>query len=607
MRKLVIMLTALMVACVFCGTSFAANEVQMTLTSPVIYKVGCEKAGSTTYVFDQSAQIAAGDWWYMDLPENITLCKSYDFVVAGQTGPGAAGSPEVCIFNTTYTSTRFNNGQFVTTAVAATTDGPMKPIAGSGVVGYVVAGNMAFLVKGTSGQRRVTIYALGQRDTNGGAAPTLTNDASSKMQLKIFDGLSHSLTTTVDANDTVILVDADSDGVYGELNGASADDVIGGDATVNATAGFPYVENTLCINATALAGQYVYTSYASKGDKFTFTGDSQIAHTGTASSIALAACKGETTDAISMTTLQGATCSFEYDHLTPTNGNFCTATFHNKLLIEATSGAFGDIDDKYYVELEITSPNDGVYFGGAPAVMAYKSTEDECDWTGAVGTAMGATWWYYEGATRTTTFTGTDNDCAVGSGQQVDYITQTNTMDLDDYDTIWVNMPAFYYTSAAIAAGEVVTVEVTLNRYPCGVIFTDTLDLGSFVTSCTNATTTTLYYPWLPGTAATGWWGGFVITNIGGTAGTATLTYSDSTGAQATYTTASVAAGAQWVNTAVTAADLTDVSGFDMSLNHSVTAVCAFNARGFAFTGNGGEGTGYLANGTNGAAVVNMW
>lgn len=605
MKKLFIMLTALLAVGVFCTTSFAVNEVQMTLTSPVIYKAGCEKAGSTTYIWDESSVIAAGDWWYMDLPEGITLCKNYDYVIAGM---GAAYLPTVYLGNTTYTSARFNSAALITQVDGGWAYGPAGAVPGSAPLGSsVIDGNLAFLVKGVSGQRRVTIYVISEDEgALVGAVPTLTVDNDTQYQVKIFDGKSwsNSGAFALGNQDTCILTDADSDGEYGELNGTSDDDVIGGNVAVDAIADEPYVENTLCINATSLAGQYVYTSYASKSDKFTFTGDSQIAHTGTAATIALANCKGDATDSIAIEGGQNGVCWFEYDDLLAANGDYCTTGFENRVLIEATSGAFGDIDDKYFVELEITSPNDGVYFGGAPAIVGYKSTEDECQ---AAGTAIvpAPTWWYYEGSTRTTTFTGTDNDCAVGSGQQVDYVLQTNTMDLDDYDTIWIDLPQFYYTNTAVAAGEVVTVEVTLNRYPCGTIFSDTVDLGSFVTTCANAQQTTLYFPWLPGTAATGWWGGFVLTNIGATAGTAALTYSDASGAQATFTTATVAAGAQWVNTAVTAADLTDVSGFDMSMNHSVTAVCAFAARGFAFTGNGTEGTGYLANGTSNG--VNMW
>jgi hypothetical protein len=530
----------------------------------------------------------------MDLPENVTLCKNYNFVIIGKNAGGAYDNPNLYIDfadATWSTGVGFNNAEIAGFNVDDSS-GPVNVtrVTNADINGATVAGgNMAFLVKGTSGQRRITIYALGEA-----AGATITVETDFKLNIKLFDGLAHSDIDTLAINETGIALDLDGDGVYGNLEAdgddIDEDEVIGGDVTTNVTADEPYVENTLCVNAVSMSGQYLYTSYASKGDKFTFTGDSQIAHTGTAATIALASCKGETTDTIEIGGGQNAACVFEYDDA----GDYCDTSFENRLLIEASSGAFGDIGDKFFVELEITSPNDGVYFGGLPVIRAYKSTEDPCD---DPGTLRGSTWSVWEGSTRITSFAA-DTDCAVGADGRATKMAETDTFTLTDYDTIWIDLAEFTYTSAAVAAGEVVTLDVTLSRYPCGEIFNDTLDIGSFVTTCAGSGATTLYFPWLPGTAATGWWGGFVITNIGNTDGVATLTYSDSTGAQATLVTSTVVAGAQWVNTAVTADDLTDVSGFDMSLNHSVTAACGFAARGFAFTGNGTEGTGYLANGT---------
>jgi hypothetical protein len=399
-------------------------------------------------------------------------------------------------------------------------------------------------------------------------------------------------------------VDSDGDGTYGETG--TTDEVIGGDNSAEGAA-TPYEENTLCVDASSMSGQYLYTSYASKSDKFTFTGDAQIAHTASAATIALASCKGDTTDNIGITGGQTSTCAFDYD--SGTDIDYCgTSAFKNKVLINASSGAFGDIDETYYVTAEITSPSDGVYFGGYPSLTVYKSSEDECaDYVPTVGTTLVAgnstNWTLYEGSSTTTTIG--DSDCAVGDGYRVDKVVQkASFMDLDDYDTIWVNFDDFVYTNTAVAAGEEVIIKVTLNKNPCGEIFSDSVTIGTFVTSCASSSSTTLYFPWLPGTDATGWWGGFVLTNVGSTDGTAALTYNDADGGTATYTTPTISAGAQWTNSAVTASDLTDVDGFDMAKNHSVTAECAFSARGFAFTGNGKEGTGYLANGDDGS---NKW
>jgi hypothetical protein len=595
MKKLFITLMAVMAVALFAAPSFAGpNEVQMTLTSPTIYKAGCEKIGSTTYSFSGSSQIAAGDWWYMDLPENITLCKNYNFVIAGvETGTTANRNVYInSAVTSPYTKVGFNAADIG--ASAAVGAGPLT-LGGTTPV-LTKSGNMAFLVVGTSGSRRVAIYAL----TPPSVSSTLSVGADGNMNIKIFDGKAWNLTATT-ADNTRILLDVDGDGVYGEANylggSSTTDEVIGGDETTAATSGEPYVENTLCANAEQLSGQYVYTSYASKSDKFTFSGDSQIAHTAATGAISLTSCKGETQFDIEMDSSQSASaCWFEYEVAVGSNGNFCSTdwpTAGQRFLIEASSGAFGDIGDKYSVDAEITSPSDGVYFAGTPTVTLYKSSEDECT---ATGTASGAAFTAYESGASTAATGYAPTNCTVNTGYRVVKVvgTSASVFELDNYDTVFVDFAKFAFGNTMVAAGEEVTVQVTLNRYPCGTIFTGTRTIGTFVTSCTSASSTTLRFPWLPGTAATGWWGGYVITNFGTTAGTAVLTYRDSDGATATYTTPSVAAGAQFTSTAVTAADLTDVDGYDASKNFSINAACAFTARGFAFTGNGTEGTGYV-------------
>ncbi len=599
MKKLLIMITALMAVAVFATSSFAVNKVQMTLTSPTIYKAGCEKIGSTTYSFDGASVITAGDWWYMDLPENVTLCKSYNFVVVGMND--GAVNPNVYI-NTAvvdpYTKVGFNNADL--SSMAAGSIGPLTT-GGTTATYALTGGNMAFLVKGTTGSRRVSIYAL----TNSGQTPTMTAHADGTIQLKIFDGKAWSKTDTLAPNQTRILLDLDADGVYGEVNylgGTSVlDEVIGGDNTTAVTAGEPYVENTLCSSNALMSGQYLYTSYASKSDKFTFSGDSQIAHTAASGAISLKACKGAESFDIALESGQSAAaCWFAYDNIAvAANGDYCAtgwAALGQRFLIEATAG-FGDIDDKYSVTAQITSPTDGVYFSAAPAVTLIKSTEDECTVAGA---ASGALFTAYQGSTLATGYAPTT--CTVNTGYRVDKVVQTDAsvFKTDDgatsYDTIFVDFAAFSYGSTLVAAGEEVTVQLSLDRYPCGTIFTGSRTIGTFVTSCSSASTSTLRYPWLPGTAAAGWWGGFVITNFGTNSGVAVLTYRDSSGNTATYTTPAVAANALWVNSAVTAADLTNTiaaSPYDPALNYSVSAACAFTAKGFAFTGNGTEGVGY--------------
>ncbi len=609
MKKLFIMITALMAVAIFATSSFASNEVQMTLTSPTIYKAGCEKIGSTTYSFDAGSVISSGDWWYMDLPQNVTLCKSYNFVVAGMN---ATAYPTVQINAglNPYQNVAFDKNS----SIGSLTSGSTGPFSTSGEDGICTAdGNIAFLVKGVKGTRRVTIYALTDTTT----ATTLTAGSKSTMQLKLFDGKSWSKTNDTATNTTRILlnrVQVTGDTIYGQVGTTAGtnDEVIGGNASIDAVAGAPYVENTLCSNNEEMETQYLQTSYASKSDKFTFSGDSQIAHVASENAITLKACneKGAIAYDILLNNTQSAhACWFAYDNVAVTanaNGNYCETSatvwgaLGQRFLIEALNG-FGDIDDKYSVSAQITSPSDGVYFSDAPTVKLFKSTDDDCVDDGITPTPTPVFTAYLGGTTLAAAYAPTT--CTIDATKRVTKVAQTaaTVFKVDNgavsYDTIMIDMPAFAFGSTLVEAGEAVTVSVSLDRYPCGTIFTGTRTIGTFVTICgAVAGQTTLRYPWLPGTAAAGWWGGYAITNFGTTAGTAILTYRDSNGNTATYTTPSIAANAQWVNSAVTSADLANTvvaSPYDPTLNFSVSAACAFTAKGFAFTGNGTEGVGY--------------
>lgn len=103
------------------GAAFAANQVQVTLTSPTIVKSGCEKAGAITFAFDNQSRIKAGDWWYLDLPLNVTLCKSYDYVIGATTSAAGTGASQ----NTVNNIMTFAAGAGIPSPVTETFTGPI--------------------------------------------------------------------------------------------------------------------------------------------------------------------------------------------------------------------------------------------------------------------------------------------------------------------------------------------------------------------------------------------------------------------------------------------------------------------------------------------------
>lgn len=653
------------------GAAFAANQVQVTLTSPTIVKSGCEKAGAVTFAFDQNSNIKAGDWWYMDLPLNVTLCKSYDYVIGGgaftgagvtlntvtgiisgaadalvlpvvidQTGPIGATSPTVPPLAAATSVATLSpwisdaGADGIVTAVTEIVDGKWTDADADGVVDLgeigapywadantdgiinvaelvapyallldvnadatidsgdtLTGGSMAFRVVGTAGSRRITIYPLG---TTTGDYFTVLPDV--KFNIKIMDGKAYNV---AGATTSMIMTDTDVEAVttnkiYGEMISATNHEVISASSTIPATE--PAVQNTLCIDASTYGGELVFVSFASKYDKFTFTGDSQIAHIGASMSINLVNCKGATSGQI----LIGGqnSCTFKYE----TAAGYCPTFGGNRLAIQSNSASFGDLGDSYSITAE--SMTDGVYFGSnALTLKGYTQVQSANGaWCSATATAITPAGGVvgYVGSTVATAYP--DSSCSIPAAKKVaKLVTGAGSFLMNDLNTLETTLPSFVYDKTVIASGVEAKVRLTLDKAPCGTIFTGTHTVGTFVTSCTAAAgTTSLMFPFFPPmdpSAAPGWWGGYVIVNGGSSSGTAVLTYTDAAGATATYTTAAIAAGAQFNGSGLTSADLTAGTGtFSTTTNYSIKAACNFSmAAGFAFVSSPEAAASYVA------------
>jgi hypothetical protein len=362
----------------------------------------------------------------------------------------------------------------------------------------------------------------------------------------------------------------------------------------------PFIENTLCVNASQMSGSLMFVSFASLNDFLTFTGDSQIAHVASANPLALAFCKGDTTGNILMGT-QGA-CRFEFE--TPVG--YCPtppATFvGNRMFIQGTT-TFGDPADKY--DIRIYSDTPGVYFSAAPTISGFTpAATTEC--TAVAGGAVGAPTFIpvNEAGTLNAVYPGTT--CAVPADNRVREIRTVggDITGIDTYDALWIDLNQMVYDTSVVGDGTAAVIRISFRKYPCGEIFTASHTIGTFVTTCpVGAGGTTLLYPFLPPMDGSipGWWGGFTVVNGSTAAGTAVLTFTEADGDTATFTTPSIAAGGQW-NAGALATLMAQVTpgaanaGTFGDANVAVSAACAFNlGGGFAFTGNGEEGTGYTA------------
>lgn len=587
------------------GAAFAANQVQMTLTSPTILKSGCEKAGSVTFAFDADSNIKTGDWWYFDLPVNVSICKDIDYFIA------AGALANTITLNATGENIAFAGADNLPATINAASIGPVTATkvdaSQASAVAYTVEAQtpmaglanekMAIRVKGTLGGRRVLLTAYGD---GGKTTPKsqIKVQPGWKLTFKILDGQPYA---TANATATAIFpnldgVEADGTMIFHEPATAST-------AVEVLTGNVPVLGNTLCINASQYGSELVGVSYSSKNDKFTFTGDNQIAHVGAAASISLKNCKSSDLDQI----LIGAqsACNFTYKLQTYSCGS---RALNNDNLIIQTASSFGDIGDRYDLKLE--SLTNGVYFGSSPTLNTYDLVVNKDMCVAGATLVTPPAFKLYKGDVTTGITFGTGATCTVASSNQVNMIkTVGGGIDLDNKNGLRVDLNAMIFDSAVVAVGSEAKVKATLSKYPCGDLFEGTVTLGTFVTTCTGASTSssTLMFPFFPPmdpAAAPGWWGGYIIVNGSTAAGTVALTYTDAAGATKTYTTPSVAAGAQFNGSTVTYSMLGAGTGtFDKTKNYSIKAACGFgSAAGFAFVSSPEAAASYTAYTNSGSA-----
>jgi hypothetical protein len=584
MKKLGIIIAALFAVVAFSTASFA--DVQVTLTSPTIIKDGCERAGAVEFSFPAGTTFTAGDWWYMDIStSNVTICEPINYLIGAPGSLNAGAGVDLSL------GVELAVGMVGPTLAAPPTYGPISYNSTTAVT--VAPGGdsltMGFLVTAVKDSNRVLLEVVG-------TAPgqTYTIPAEHTLKIKVMDGKKWNDITTA-ATDTLIFTNVfdnvAGDVDYGEANiaGTATDLIDLSDNDVDGDIEEPAAENTLCINAEDAPGNIVFTSYASKLDFLTFTGDSQIAHTGSATAITFESCSKIAVDTRIEAGGQG-TCGINYK----TGGGYCDNTGES-VVMQTAGSTFGQSGDKYDIAFHMLTA--GVYFGAPTALEGYYASEDACDDNAPNGNFTPA-YTLWAGTDDTVTGWG-DTSCAVDADDRIDSLTTSGgaVLDLWKYNSVDIDFGTLIYDNTIVGNGEV-QIQVVISKYPCGEFLDETITIGTFVEACDTAvTSTTLVFPYFPPLdgSAIGWWAGYVITNAGTDTGNISLVYSDADGNTGTYeTTEAVAAGAMFNGTMITAADLSDADDYNASANYSIVATCEFGgAVGFAFIGNGNEGTGY--------------
>ncbi len=566
MRKILSTIMAFMMVSAFAGAVWAANNVDVTVTSePIRAGATCDKAGGFVLTFDEGTVLAEGDVITIDLPLNVSLCRDIDIEIS----PGGSGA-----FWESGTETP--NAGADTSPVLESSDGVVTvPAGGAGVY---------FRLAGTTGSQRLTLYVLGDGD------PATVNE------LDVRD-------TTADADTLKIyFLDQQTNNEF-SVDGIYIDDDNDGTYDVAATV----ADNTYCINVSQYSGEYVKVGMDSKDDKFTFVpSDPQVAHIFAPISISLYDCKGKNLDRIPVGNriTQGNDSCPSFDNEEP--DDFCSNAHSNDLIIRASS-PFDQVDYKVRLEILVNgqSGDNGVYF--LDEDIGYVKGADSGDVCGQDPTAtLAANYYDAAGNDITANVPATNNDsCDVPTNPSeravVAELAASTQFNFDGANDRYlkIDIPEMRYDLDEINEGDVVSIKVTLLKDPCGTVFEDVLEIAPF--GCVQAGTSYyMLYPYYTpmNDGADAYWDGFVITNLSSNDGTATITVYEQDG-DVGQMTVNVAGMSMYVNLlSQMVANMTQIGGTG-TLGDSrcyITVQTDFNTDGFAMMGDpaSGEAMGYL-------------
>ena len=365
---------------------------------------------------------------------------------------------------------------------------------------------------GNAGSRRVTLYVAADQgtfdqNTTFPGTVNMTVGTDSVLRVKILDGASHVNMAANFINTSIIL---DRDGwkstaidlntgtgttgnyrLFGEKTADGGHTVYQNEVIDIVNYPIPHWENSLCANGYGYTGTEYYISLASKLDKFTFSGDAQIAHVVAANPITLSDCG---TDFNNILIGGGGSCTFDYKSV-GTGGavnNYCPTHAAGKLCLESEP-TFGDLDDRFDIEISVLT--DGVYFSGYPALFGLLPAQDACNDAGTAialtntDFAVGGVWQSMNG---TFSFPTTDA-CTVDAQKRVNVIRTFggDITGIENYHQIAIDFAKFQYDTAVIGAATEVELRVILYKYPCGAIFASNITIGTFLTACPSEGTVT--------------------------------------------------------------------------------------------------------------------
>jgi hypothetical protein len=564
-KKVYLVITAIFSMFLLVGTAFAGGTVELSVNDEPIQRYGTsEKAGSQTLKFLEGTVLNVGDQITMDLDIDVTNANAVDMEVS----PGGDAANVVA-----------NRWDIATIPLSGAGISPVQASAG-GVIAQTGDG-IYFRIRHIAGGVTVTIDIMG---TAGDSIEVLDATANQDYLELIFYGQRTNAVFDTDG----IWVANDADGLYDDAAGVQ--------------------DNTLCINVSQTEAGFVKGHYDSAGDVYVFSGagpDPTIAHMVPPTTVIFDPCKDREPGHIDIgdRVTQGSENCGAFDNEDAYPGNrFCADHEANDIVLQAApSFAIGNYTLSFEILVNGQSGDNGVYWTNvAPTSDGWTLKDDAC--AGPNDDALPApTYLLANGsAAAAVDLDPNVNECDVDpSARAVVMNIGTTNMNLtagDDY--LGFDLPSFNYDLDDITEGDVVSVLITINKVPCGILFTGTWEIGTF--GCTApGVSNTILFPYFTNMLGDTYWDGIAIVNIGSTDGTATLTVYEADGDVATMTV-NVAANSMYVNLlSAMVSGMTLTTSVDGTLGNArnyIRVTTDFNVDGFAMMARSdtGESMGYL-------------
>jgi hypothetical protein len=527
------------------AVSFAANTVTLNITSEPLRQFSpCDKAGGIVGSFDVGTEFKGGDILYFDLDFGITLCKDIDFEAGfapianhPHVLPIGYGQP---VYPLPAIGVRGTPGTVFENFALA----PFHGSLGTAIQNLSSTEGVFFRVTGTEGSARVNIQVMTYDGTTYGTDPLIfarvintggSDPAAVKMTFAFLDGAIYD-----NSNDTGLWM-PDVFGNYQE----KLDTV-------------PEIEfNTLCINVSqAPATKYTFNgNFDSTPDKYTFLpSNPQIAHVAAANNFVFEECKdrniGRTICPGSAGQGQTVECPVidnESYHGYCTNIISDKHVNNNMIIRSANLSPFDLISYKVTLEILVDGVvgNYGAYWSNVPVMTEGYATKDEaCDADDTDGSGIGAATYYDVNGTIRSALAPTTGCSIPDANKVVKLVTTGHGLNLNATDRyLYVNLPTIITDGTLSGA---LSVRVSLDKFPCGTVFSGIWEISEDACCLPNATTGSAMYPYFAKLT-----GDFVnviiVDNVGSTDGTCDIMINEEDGDQWKVTGIPVQAGRMFV------------------------------------------------------------